>query len=203
MYEVFMDNKSVVLTDQPNIEVGEDKYLYIQYDDFEELHFVLDMLTSIESLKGAVFHHHDLEVLFTDFRAHFKELDAAGGVVVNELDEVLLIHRRGKWDLPKGKVEIGETQQEAALREVAEECGIVPPENRGHLIDTYHVYHQNGDRILKKTEWFSMFAHKEALTPQAVEQIDKAIWVSVSELDIESLDTYRNIRKVLHARFDR
>ena len=198
-----MDNKSVILTDQPNIEVGEDKYLYIQYHDFEELHFVLDMLTSIESLKGAVFHHPDLEVLITDFRAHFKEINAAGGVVVNELDEVLLIHRRGKWDLPKGKVEPGESRQDAALREVVEECGIAAPENRGHLIDTYHVYHLNEDRILKKTEWFSMFAPKEIPTPQAEEQIDKAVWASVSELDIESLDTYRNIRKVLHARFDR
>ena len=203
MYEVFMDGKSVVLTDQTDIEVGDDKYLYLQYDDFEELHFVLEMLSTIESLKGAVFYHDDLESLFSDFRAHFTEMDAAGGVVVNELHEVLLIHRRGKWDLPKGKVEDGETQQQAALREVVEECGIGTPALNGHLINTYHLYNENDDRILKKTEWFSMSAQKEPLTPQAEEQIEKAVWVPVPELDIESLDTYRNIRKVLHARFDR
>ncbi len=197
-----MDDKSVILTDQPNIEVGEDKYLYIQYHDFEELNYVLEMLSSMQSLKGAVFHHPDLDLLFTDFRAHFREIDAAGGVVVNELDEVLLIHRRGKWDLPKGKVEPGESNREAAVREVAEECGIDIPESRDHLIDTYHMYFQDEERILKKTEWFSMFAHKETPTPQAEEQIDKAMWISVSELDIESLDTYQNVRKVLHARFD-
>ncbi|WP_018131858.1 NUDIX hydrolase [Effusibacillus pohliae] len=53
---------------------------------------------------------------------------SAGGVVYREIDgriELLLIHDRfGKMTLPKGHLEEGETQKQAALREVAEETGI-------------------------------------------------------------------------------
>ena len=49
---------------------------------------------------------------------------AAGGLVTNENNELLMIFRRGKWDLPKGKLDKGETIEECAIREVEEETGI-------------------------------------------------------------------------------
>jgi 8-oxo-dGTP pyrophosphatase MutT (NUDIX family) len=52
-------------------------------------------------------------------------IKAGGGIVVNEQNEVLLIYRRGKWDLPKGKLDDGETIEECALREVKEETGLL------------------------------------------------------------------------------
>lgn len=198
MYEVFIDGKTVILTDKPEPEVGHDKFIYLKYDDFEELHFVLEMLDNVPGVRNAVFHHPDVDALFRDFRAHFHEIDAAGGVVVNPSDEVLLIHRRGKWDLPKGKREPHETREEAALREVEEECGVTSLKCIGHLIDTYHVYAEKGRHILKKTEWFDMRAPKGNLKPQLEEDIERAEWVS--NIDIDALDTYPNIRKVLRAR---
>ena len=49
---------------------------------------------------------------------------AAGGIVTAPDGTMLLIQRNGRWDLPKGKVEPGETLLQAALREVEEETGI-------------------------------------------------------------------------------
>jgi len=55
---------------------------------------------------------------------------AAGGIVVRRRDdgarEVLLVHRPAydDWSFPKGKCEDGETEEEAALREIEEETGL-------------------------------------------------------------------------------
>jgi 8-oxo-dGTP diphosphatase len=57
------------------------------------------------------------------------EVKAAGGVVWRRGAggiEVAVVHRphRGDWSLPKGKLDPGETWEEAALREVEEEIGL-------------------------------------------------------------------------------
>src|SRR5690606_40252613 len=51
----------------------------------------------------------------------FKKLPvvtAAGGMVINDKKEILFIYRNKRWDLPKGKVEKGETLEDSAIREV-------------------------------------------------------------------------------------
>jgi ADP-ribose pyrophosphatase YjhB (NUDIX family) len=52
-----------------------------------------------------------------------KIVMAAGGLVENEHGEILLIYRKKHWDLPKGKLDAGETLEECAVREVEEETG--------------------------------------------------------------------------------
>jgi hypothetical protein len=51
-------------------------------------------------------------------------IQAGGGLVYNDAGDIMMIFRRGKWDLPKGKLDKGETIDECALREVGEETGI-------------------------------------------------------------------------------
>ena len=54
----------------------------------------------------------------------FKKI-TAGGLVLNQYNEVLFIFRKNLWDLPKGKIEYYETLEKAALREVVEETGVL------------------------------------------------------------------------------
>jgi len=75
-------------------------------------------------------------------------------LVKNQKSEYLLIKRLGIWDLPKGKIDKGETTSEAAVREVREETGLKNIEIIGQLPDTFHIYNQKGKWLLKKTYWF-------------------------------------------------
>lgn len=55
-----------------------------------------------------------------------KRTFTAGGVVLNEYGEVLVVNQRGtSWSLPKGHIDPGEDDVEAARREIAEESGVL------------------------------------------------------------------------------
>lgn len=91
-------------------------------------------------------------VILKAFQSEIKEIVAAGGIVFNEFNEVLFIYRRGYWDLPKGKLDPGETLEEAAVREVEEETGIKNIQLLQYIDDTYHLFktQKNGNYFLKK-----------------------------------------------------
>jgi 8-oxo-dGTP pyrophosphatase MutT (NUDIX family) len=84
----------------------------------------------------------------------YIEVLAAGCVVENQRGELLWMERNGKWDLPKGKVEPGESLEEAAMREVEEETGISQLSIASDLGATYHTYDDAGTPVLKTTFWF-------------------------------------------------
>ncbi len=52
----------------------------------------------------------------TSFSKGMTSVEAAGGLVLNEKGEVLMIFRRGSWDLPKGKIDPNESVETAAIR---------------------------------------------------------------------------------------
>ncbi len=110
---------------------------------------------------------------------HLDIVVAGGGIVLNEKEELLLIFRRGKWDLPKGKIELHETILSGAIREVAEETGVRIQSTEEKPVCTYHAYYLKGKNCLKHTEWFVMKAvpNQKDLTPQAEEDIEQALWV--------------------------
>jgi ADP-ribose pyrophosphatase YjhB (NUDIX family) len=109
---------------------------------------------------------------------------AGGGIVFNEYDELLLIFRRGKWDLPKGKIEINEKIKDGAVREVEEETGVKIAEAEPKPITTYHAYTLNNKYFLKQTEWYVMKAQPMQLNPvpQTEEDIEQVIWVPRTRL---------------------
>ena len=78
---------------------------------------------SIGSAQHAWWVCDDLDAAWSALRAHTTDVPAAGGLLTNDQGELLCIHRLGHWDLPKGKLEPGEILEEAAAREVQEECG--------------------------------------------------------------------------------
>lgn len=134
------------------------------------------------------------DAIFEDFSSLHTNIEAAGGVVKNEKSEYLLIKRFGIWDLPKGKVEDGETMLEAAVREVCEETGLGKVTSTDRLPDTYHVYHQKGRWFLKKTYWYLMETQEDiALVPQIKEAISEAIWMKKHEAHIALSKSYRSL----------
>ncbi len=111
---------------------------------------------------------------------------AAGGVVfrtVQGQEQLLLMFRRGEWDLPKGKIDAGETVSECALREVSEETGIKGLLLGEFLLCTYHSYTDAWGHWDKTTHWYRMrvLGDGGTLKPQASECIERLEWVTVDE----------------------
>lgn len=112
-------------------------------------------------------------------------LVAGGGILVRpgaDGPEIVLIFRRGKWDLPKGKQDRGETKRECAVREVSEELGIPEPEILSKLGTTVHGYRARKRRYaVKTTHWYAMRTTATEFVPQAKERITDARWVPLDE----------------------
>ena len=130
------------------------------------------------------------------FFSFFKILEAAGGVVRNEKNEILVIFRSGKWDLPKGKIDKRkETIKQAALREVQEETGLKAVGITGKLMTTYHLFFRKEKMILKPTYWFEMFAESSArLKPDINENITEVAWVGKEDMGKIISNTYESLK---------
>ena len=130
------------------------------------------------------------------FAQDFRIIHAAGGIVADENDEILMIFRYGCWDFPKGKVEAGEEWETAALREVQEETGLLGIILRHPLPDTYHTYMLHGTPILKITHWYEMHAPQQPLTPQTEEDISQAVWVPREEVSERLKESYLSLKEL-------
>lgn len=140
----------------------------------------------------------DAESAWKSFSSQFEFVQAAGGLVVNAKQEMLFIFRMETWDLPKGKVEKGESLVEGALREVEEECAIAPLQPMHKLCTTWHTYIQKGHSILKATEWYLMaYAGTKTPEPQHTEGITETKWLNAEQLDEVRKNTYPSILDVL------
>ena len=115
---------------------------------------------------------------FQNFTSSYTLLYAAGGIVENEMGEILMIYRRGFWDFPKGKIEGHEFPKEAAIREVKEETGLKQVRVGKELALTFHTYEENGQAVMKQTRWFAMSSSvNQLLIPETEEGITRIEWV--------------------------
>ncbi len=129
-----------------------------------------------------------------------KKIPAAGGIVINELDQILIICRRSKWDLPKGHVDPGETFESCALREVKEETGLKNVSIVRFIGASEHEYFDSRlkEEVIKETWWFEMRASaKEPLQPQLEESIEWILWVSRDELPHYLRNSYSNVIDII------
>ena len=127
---------------------------------------------------------------------------AAGGIVMNPKQEILWIFRRGFWDLPKGKLDPGETIPQCALREVQEETGLTQIHLNELITITYHDYFDNylNTQVTKETHWYKMSIQDlQNGIPQTEEDIEKMEWFSLDALGIPMQHTYENIKLVIAA----
>ncbi len=133
-----------------------------------------------------------------------KKIIAAGGLVLNEQKEILFIFRRGKWDLPKGKLDDNETITACAVREVEEETGLKNITLGNFITKTNHEYFDKwiNEEVIKETWWYEMFAsNNEQLIPQTEEDIEQIIWSNTSTVQKCLLNTYPNIIEVIDTYF--
>ena len=131
------------------------------------------------------------------FAEEFVVKEAAGGVVYNETGEVLMIYRRGRWDLPKGHIDPGETPEECAVRETAEETGVSGAKIVSHLCNTLHAYDVYGVWELQRTWWYAMRSHGRKLWPQTEEDIAMAEWCDEPSVQRNLQATYPTIVQVV------
>ena len=126
----------------------------------------------------------------------FRIIKAAGGVVVKG-NKQLLMFRRGVWDLPKGKLEDGESSRQGAAREVEEETGVrVSVGDR--ICTTWHTYSLNGNPVLKRTKWYRMEVLDDSrMAPQEDEDIEKLAWLNHRETQLALTNSFSSIRYVI------
>jgi 8-oxo-dGTP pyrophosphatase MutT (NUDIX family) len=201
--KIYFNDKPLFLCD----EIDKTIQPYVHHDDaifIDELnsHTIKTMIYEMEqqAVHAGVFFHADLDELKKAFFKKFTWVTAAGGLVSNEKKDILLIFRRGKWDMPKGKLEKGEKLEDCAIREVEEETGLKKVKLVSPLIITYHTYHEGTKFILKESHWFIMkVSGEQTLTPQTAEDILELKWVNANELDKYSGNTFPSIADVLEA----
>ncbi len=129
-----------------------------------------------------------------------KKIIAAGGLVFNDDDELLMIFRRNKWDLPKGKLDGDESIEECALREVKEETGLKNLQLEKFINITLHEYFDqfSNEEVVKETHWFKMLAsNNQQLIPQTDEGIEEIEWVNEEDLAVKLRNSYANIIEII------
>ena len=190
MYKVFVNDCLIILTENKNIST---KLLKV---DFEKL-VIEEMIQELfqSESDGMCLVCRNLKKSWKLFKSHFKIQKAAGGKVFNNKNEILFIYRFDKWDLPKGKLEKGETKKQCAIREVEEECGINNLVIKNRLLTTYHIFVRNEKTILKITYWYTMLSNYSGiLVPQLEEGISQVVFKNEAETKQALTNTYENIR---------
>lgn len=199
--KIYINNKPLILTTDARAYISGNPVAegYIYFEGAFPRHFRLALQhIGKPGTLGAIIEDFSPESLQEELYELFTPIDAGGGVVLNENNEVLMIYRRGKWDLPKGKCDEGETIDACALREVSEETGLHKLKLGEKICDTYHVYSQNKQNLLKRTAWYKMKGTvKEEPVPQAEENIQEVRWVNDEDLPLVVYKSYEAIREVM------
>ena len=147
---------------------------------------------------AGVFYHTDLEALRKAFWKIFMLVVAAGGIVKIEKDMILMIFRRGKWDLPKAKLDKGQSIEACAVRAVEEETGSRNTKLISPFTTTYHVYDEYGKHILKESHWYHMTSPGEQkLVPQEEEQITAIEWTDSARRKLLLPESYPLVKDLL------
>jgi 8-oxo-dGTP pyrophosphatase MutT (NUDIX family) len=199
--QIYFNNKFIKLSsnDIQNSQNQAIKKSYLLNDNKLNFNKIIDEFLFDPSNDNIKIVSSDLNSLLELFKSKFYYIEAAGGFIEKD-NEFLFIHRQGIWDLPKGKLEKGETIKNAAIRECEEECGIKQLSITKQLSSSFHLYKYKKGFALKQSYWFYMKSdYSKKLTPQIEEDIDEVKWFSKHEIDtIIIKHTYYTIRDVIN-----
>ena len=200
MYKVFFKDRKVFFSDDFIESFTKNSGLFYKYRNKVELGEVVEAFFRLEKIEHLYLFHNNISLLKNKFSSCFQQIKASGGVVKGNNQEILMIKRNGIWDLPKGKNDSGESSEEAALREVSEECGLKKLTIIREITKTYHTYMLNSKPVLKETTWFEMLSEdEESPVPQETENITETHWFGREGMDLVMGNTYSSIIEVLTA----
>ncbi|MBP6090412.1 MAG: NUDIX domain-containing protein [Crocinitomicaceae bacterium] len=194
MYKVFIENQLLIFTNENNIQKNK------SFFESTLFHSVQDLLKKVGTetieIQLIVEKNNTINSEVDRLFKSFKKIDAAGGIVLKDT-RILVIFRNGKWDLAKGHVDEGESFQNAAIREVEEECG-VRATLKSKIGTTQHTYVYEDQLILKTTHWYEMECIDDSdMQPQFEEGISVIEWLEMSQLDSFFKNTYTSIASLL------
>ena len=130
-----------------------------------------------------------------------NRLITSGGVVIQN-HQILFIFKNGRWDLPKGHLEEGNSSKETALIEISEETGL-PKKNLTvlkKLIPTHYHKRVQEEMIVKKTIWYLVEFNGNMdmpLIPDKNEGITECRWFSLNELVLVLQESHERIRYLM------
>lgn len=199
MHHIYFENRSIITCSPEELPTSQTKQVRIEKaSEISGLPELIEKFRCDESCQELYLYDNQPEELFKQFCTCFVEITAGGGVVRNCSGNYLMIHRRGLWDIPKGKLEEGEAIEECAVREVMEETGISHITLGEHITTTHHTYELNGEFCLKHTWWYRMYTDgDDKLIPQTEEEIEEARWMSIEEIGRICTDSYLSIKEVI------
>lgn len=214
---IFLNDRPVRITHAKDFSLLEsshyDHILDLRLSKFRALHFtghvlLLNVTPAVAAQAIDLLDQHPEDLLsvtlvcnnkkevISKVKSLFKVMKAAGGVVLKE-NKWLMMYRRKKWDLPKGKLDRGERSRKAAVREIQEETG-VQATIRQKLCTTWHTYTYQNSRILKRTKWYVLDCLDDSdMMPQAEEDIERLEWLSYPEVQKRLINSFSSIRYVV------
>ena len=190
MYKVFVNESPLILTNKKPKNANGNLFSM----ESESVLEAIDLLAK-KKIEVAHLYHPDESKLLEVFKHKLPVVVAAGGFVTNSKGKVLFIYRNDKWDLPKGKVDKGESIERAAVREVEEETGVTDLTIERFMRTTYHIFRRNGEYTLKVVHWFAMSTPFDGtLKGQKEEGIMKVKWKGPKKSKKALEKSYFNIR---------
>lgn len=191
MYKVFVNESPLILTTKKPANVNGSLFEM----DADSILKAIESLSKKKLKKAYIYDPSDK--ILEHFSAKIPMVLAAGGVVRNKKGKILFIYRNNRWDLPKGKLDKGETMEDAAVREVEEETGVKKLVVDKYLHTTYHIFKRNGNFQLKQTYWFAMHTKYDGkLKAEKLEGITKVKWKGPKKIKKALKNSYQNIREL-------
>ncbi len=200
MYKVFFNGSTILIGSEMKKSLNNNLVIVFDFCDNNIVSQIVDRIENSSVPLIFFIRTNECPDAWQSFKRYFTEILAAGGLIVNAVGQFLFIKRMDRWDLPKGKIEIGETAEMASIREVEEECGIFGMKINRQLDSTYHIYRSpflpsRRNLVLKETKWFLMeYSGNHIPVPQYEEDIVEIKWFDL--IDIEQV--YNNTYSSLH-----
>jgi 8-oxo-dGTP pyrophosphatase MutT (NUDIX family) len=202
MYKIHINDSLLTLASDSNETLS-----YQELPDAVQLYYyglhktlvnVIDSLEKSPFPRQIILISNDVQQLFGDLSKLYRRIDAAGGLVRNKDAELLMIFRRKVWDLPKGKLDPGESFKQAAEREVIEETGLKSVKVENFLTSTFHTYRtRRRSRVLKYVEWYRMKTKHTSLDWEVEEDIEEARWIDPESILSGDYKIFASIRQVI------